>query len=158
MSTEACEGSIHFAPDAGVMLGNWTRAETYARDIIEGLNRWSTGWVDWNIVLSMDGGPNWASNYVDAPIIVSDDGTEYYKQPMFYSLAHFSKFLKPGSQRIYHQIDEAQFGLLIRNILNQNPAVKHIANEGRCLSGTVRFGKFYDKSIEMCEKTCLGKF
>ncbi|XP_015783278.1 putative glucosylceramidase 4 [Tetranychus urticae] len=142
MSTEACEGSIHFAPDAGVMLGNWTRAETYARDIIEGLNRWSTGWVDWNIVLSMDGGPNWASNYVDAPIIVSDDGTEYYKQPMFYSLAHFSKFLKPGSQRIYHQIDEGQMdGVkmtafvtptndLVIIVVNTNPDSVHITFNG----------------------------
>nr|AYV89265.1 glucosylceramidase 4 [Tetranychus evansi] len=108
LSTEACEGWIRSDPDAGVTLGNWTRAETYASDVIEGLNRWSTGWVDWNLALNMEGGPNWVKNYVDAPIIVSDDGSEYYKQPMYYSLAHFSKFLKPGSQRIHHRIDKGR--------------------------------------------------
>uniref|UniRef100_T1K6S7 Glucosylceramidase n=1 Tax=Tetranychus urticae TaxID=32264 RepID=T1K6S7_TETUR len=91
-----------------IKLANWTRAETYANDIIEGLNHWSTGWVDWNMVLDTKGGPSWVGNIVDAPIIVSDDGTEYYKQPMFYSLAHFSKFLKPGSQRIHYRIDKGR--------------------------------------------------
>ncbi|XP_015783277.1 putative glucosylceramidase 2 isoform X1 [Tetranychus urticae] len=108
LSTEVCEGAVGPAEIRGVTLGNWTRAETYAYDVIEGLNHWSTGWVDWNLALDTIGGPNWVGNIVDAPIVVSDDGTEYYKQPMFYSLAHFSKFLKPGSQRIYHQIDEGR--------------------------------------------------
>ena len=34
-------------------------------------------------------GPNWANNFVDAPIIVNRDTDEFYKQPMYYSLAHF---------------------------------------------------------------------
>lgn len=33
-------------------------------------NYGSSGWVDWNIALDMQGGPNWSKNYVDAPIIV----------------------------------------------------------------------------------------
>ena len=36
-----------------------------------------------------DAGPNWANNFVDAPIIVNRDTDEFYKQPMYYSLAHF---------------------------------------------------------------------
>ena len=36
-----------------------------------------------------DTGPNWANNFVDAPIIVNRDTDEFYKQPMYYSLAHF---------------------------------------------------------------------
>ena len=34
------------------------------------LNHWSTGWVDWNMALDMQGGPNWANNFVDSPIII----------------------------------------------------------------------------------------
>ena len=49
----------------------------------------------------MQGGPNWAKNVVDAPIIANaSSGEVFYKQPMFYYLGHFSKFLKPGAQRI----------------------------------------------------------
>ena len=48
----------------------------------------------------MQGGPNWVGNYVDAPIIVNSRTGEYYKQPMYYALGHFSKFLTPGSVKI----------------------------------------------------------
>ena len=50
--------------------------------------------------LDMNGGPNWAYNYVDAPIIVNEEEDEFYKNPMYYGLAHFSKFLPEKSFRI----------------------------------------------------------
>lgn len=37
---------------------------------------------------------------LDAPTIVNATADEFYKQPMFYVLGHFSKFILPGSQRI----------------------------------------------------------
>ncbi|CAG0889293.1 unnamed protein product [Cyprideis torosa] len=37
--------------------------------------------------------PNWAGNLVDAPIIVNPTANEFYKQPMYYAMGHFSKFL-----------------------------------------------------------------
>ena len=69
---------------------------------LQDLNHNSAGWTDWNIVLDMNGGPNWVKNYVDAPIIVNDTGHEYYKQPYFYALGHFSKFIVPDSVHIHH--------------------------------------------------------
>ena len=72
----------------------------YVNDIITNLNHWAAGWTDWNLALDMNGGPNWANNFVDAPIIVNAAADEFYKQPMYYGLAHFSKFLPEGSQRV----------------------------------------------------------
>ena len=54
------------------------------------------------MALDTIGGPNWVNNLVDAPIIVNATGAEYYKQPMFYALGHFSKFLVPKSVRVGH--------------------------------------------------------
>uniref|UniRef100_T1L1L4 Glucosylceramidase n=2 Tax=Tetranychus urticae TaxID=32264 RepID=T1L1L4_TETUR len=85
-------------------LGNWTRAERYATDIIEGLNHWSTGWVDWNLALDESGGPNWVNNFIDSMVIVNNTSPEYYKQPMYYVFGHFSRFLRPGSTRLGHSI------------------------------------------------------
>uniref|UniRef100_A0A915LFT7 Glucosylceramidase n=1 Tax=Meloidogyne javanica TaxID=6303 RepID=A0A915LFT7_MELJA len=48
----------------------------------------------------MEGGPNWVNNIVDAPILVDGKKDEFYKQPMFYFIGHFSKFIPPGSVRI----------------------------------------------------------
>ena len=53
----------------------------------------------------MNGGPNWAYNYVDSPIIVNKETDEFYKNPMYYGLAHFSKFLPQNSVRIEHKME-----------------------------------------------------
>uniref|UniRef100_A0A914GQ42 Glucosylceramidase n=1 Tax=Globodera rostochiensis TaxID=31243 RepID=A0A914GQ42_GLORO len=99
LSTEACTGFVH-PDDAGPRLGNWTRGWQYGWDIVQNLLHWTGGWVDWNLYLDMNGGPNWVHNYVDAPIIVNAERDEFYKQPMFYFLAHFSRFMPPGAVRI----------------------------------------------------------
>jgi glucosylceramidase len=58
------------------------------------------GWIDWNLCLNAQGGPNWAKNYVDSAIIVYPEKQEFIKQPMFYAIGHFSKFIPRGSRRI----------------------------------------------------------
>lgn len=72
----------------------------YARDIIGCLNNWVQGWVDWNMVLDTQGGPNWANNWCLAPVIVDPKKDEVYYTPMYYTLAHFSKYIRPGAIRI----------------------------------------------------------
>ncbi|KAG7379404.1 hypothetical protein PHYPSEUDO_008666 [Phytophthora pseudosyringae] len=107
LGTEACEGFLPSlvgtgkGPALGDLKKSWKRAQNYARDIIEDMNNMAAGWVDWNLYLATDGGPNWAKNMVDAPILIDEqDGAEFYKQPMFYIMGHFSKFVPPGSKRI----------------------------------------------------------
>ncbi|KAK1946588.1 putative glucosylceramidase 3 [Phytophthora citrophthora] len=107
LGTEACSGYLPklIGTGKGPALGNldksWKRAQNYARDIIEDMNNMAAGWVDWNLYLDTEGGPNWAKNMVDAPILVDElNGEEFYKNPMFYIMGHFSKFIPAGSKRI----------------------------------------------------------
>jgi glucosylceramidase len=72
----------------------------YARDIIGCMNNWVDGWVDWNMVLDRQGGPNWFKNWCVAPVIVDPDLDEVYFTPLYYTLAHFSKYIRPGAVRI----------------------------------------------------------
>ena len=72
-------------------------ANRYARDIIGCLNNWVDGWVDWNMVLDTKGGPNWANNWCIAPVIVDTEKDEVYFTPLYYIMAHFSKFIRPGA-------------------------------------------------------------
>ena len=69
----------------------------YARDIIGCLNNWVDGWVDWNMVLNRQGGPNWKKNWCIAPIIVDEDQDEVYFTPLYYVMSHFSKFIRPDA-------------------------------------------------------------
>lgn len=43
-------------------------------------------------------------NFADAAIIVNTTGDEFYKQPMYYAIGHFSKFIPDGSVRIKIQV------------------------------------------------------
>jgi len=72
----------------------------YARDIIGCLNNWVDGWVDWNMVLDRQGGPNWFKNWCVAPVIVDPDQDEVYFTPLYYVMSHFSRFIRPGATRI----------------------------------------------------------
>jgi glucosylceramidase len=72
----------------------------YAEDIIGCLNNQVDGWVDWNMVLDRQGGPNWFKNWCVAPVIVDAENDEVYFTPLYYVMAHFSKFMRPGSIKI----------------------------------------------------------
>ncbi|KAM9368391.1 uncharacterized protein LRP34_011600 [Phaethornis superciliosus] len=98
LSTEASTGSYFWEPR--VVLGGWDRGSKYSHSILTNLNNYVTGWTDWNLALNMEGGPNWSKNYVDSPIIVDSSKDIFYKQPMFYHMGHFSKFIPEGSQRV----------------------------------------------------------
>ncbi|WP_421751653.1 glycoside hydrolase family 30 protein [Croceimicrobium sp.] len=72
----------------------------YARDIIGCLNNEVSAWVDWNIVLDRQGGPNHASNWCVAPVIVDTASAEIYYTPLYDALRHFSHFIKAGAYKI----------------------------------------------------------
>ncbi|XP_072167012.1 lysosomal acid glucosylceramidase-like [Diadema setosum] len=110
--TEACYDSTFY--DVHVDLGSWSRGEGYSQSIINVMNHWVTGWVDWNLALNLQGGPNWVQNYVDSPIIVDATQDIFYKQPMYYHLGHFSKFIAPGSVRVGLSVNSE--GVDIKNL------------------------------------------
>ncbi|XP_030832503.1 lysosomal acid glucosylceramidase [Strongylocentrotus purpuratus] len=105
--TEACEGTSA-TPGVKVDLGVWARGERFSQSIIENMSHWVTGWVDWNMALNIQGGPSWIAHKLNAPIIVDAEYDVFYKQPMFYHLGHFSKFVLPDSSRVGLKIDQSE--------------------------------------------------
>lgn len=121
IQTEACidsevphwqDDSWYWSEEATDWGWDWASAEEkhlhpkyvpvyrYARDIIGCMNNWVDGWVDWNMVLDRQGGPNWFKNWCGAPVIVDPEKDEAYFTPLYYTLAHFSKYIRPGAVRI----------------------------------------------------------
>ena len=72
----------------------------YTRDLIGGLNAGMVGWIDWNMILNTRGGPNHARNFCLAPVLVDSGHDRIYYTPLYYSIAHFSRFIRPGAVRI----------------------------------------------------------
>ncbi|XP_050096209.1 lysosomal acid glucosylceramidase [Anopheles aquasalis] len=83
------------------ILGSWERAESYILYILQDLQHSVNGWIDWNLVLDERGGPNYAKNYVESAVIANTTSKEEaYKQPIYYGLGHFSRFVQPGAIRL----------------------------------------------------------
>ena len=80
----------------------------YARDIIGCLNHWVNGWVDWNMVLDRQGGPNWFKNWCIAPVIVDPEQDEVYFTPLYDVMCHFSKFIRPGATILASECDDSE--------------------------------------------------
>lgn len=91
--TEGCQ-------EGGTHHGSWDIGERYARSIIADLNRWTVGWIDWNLILNETGGPNHVGNYCSAPVIYNRELKRVNFQSSHYYLGHFSRFIRPGATRL----------------------------------------------------------
>ncbi len=89
----------------------YTPVHRYARNIIVSIDHWLKGWIDWNVVLDQNGGPNHVGNYCGAPIMINTETKQIYYTPIFYVLAQFSKTIRPGDKavqtnKILNDLDE----------------------------------------------------
>ena len=91
--TEGCQ-------EGGPHIGSWDLGERYATSIINDLNRWTVAWIDWNLILNEQGGPNHVGNYCSAPIIVDTRSKDLLYQSSYYYIGHFSRFILPGDKII----------------------------------------------------------
>ena len=108
-SKEATDWGWDWAPDDQKHLHpKYVPVYRYARDIIGCLNNWVNGWVDWNMVLDKQGGPNWSKNWCIAPVIVDTETDEVYFTPLYQIMAHFSKYIRPGAVRIGFEISDKE--------------------------------------------------
>jgi len=129
-SKEATDWGWDWAPEERKHLHpKYAPVNRYARDIIGCLNNWVDGWVDWNMVLDKQGGPNWFENWCVAPVIVDPENDEVYFTPIYYTLAHFSKYIRPGAKVI--EVKNSDEALMVTAAKNQDGTIAVVVfNEG----------------------------
>ena len=86
--------------EGGAYLGEWVMGERYAHNMINDLNRYTVGWVDWNLALDDHGGPNHVGNFCSAPIMIDPENDRYMLQSSYYYIGHFSRYIARGAKRI----------------------------------------------------------
>ena len=91
--TEGCQ-------EGGPHKGSWELGERYARSIINDINRWTVGWIDWNLLLDHSGGPNHVGNLCSAPMLATELGNDVSLQSSYFYIGHFSRFARPGARRV----------------------------------------------------------
>lgn len=96
LSSEATYEKWHFR-NGKTPTWDWRHGTGYAHAILGDLKAGSSGWIDWNLVLDVRGGPNHVGNTCDAAMI-ADIGKHRVKyHPQYYYIGHFSKWFWPGS-------------------------------------------------------------
>jgi len=99
--------AVPWTPGNGVDHPLYTPVHRYARNIIVSLDHWVTGWVDWNIVLDQQGGPNHAGNFCGAPIMIDTESLDVYYTPIYSVLAQFSRTIRPGDKALQTHASKA---------------------------------------------------
>lgn len=121
-SKEATDWGWDWAPQEQKHLHpKYTPVFRYARDIIGCLNNWVNGWIDWNMVLDKQGGPNWFKNWCVAPVIVDVERDEAYFTPLFYVMVHFSRYIRPGAVIIKTEVEDNE--LMATAAINEDESV-----------------------------------
>ena len=128
---EATDWGWDWAPEKDKYLHpKYAPVNRYARDIIGCLNNYVDGWIDWNMVLDTQGGPNWFKNWCVAPVLVDPVKDEVYFTPIYYTLAHFSRFIRPNAVRI--GINNPDKDLLVTAAKNVDGTIAVVVfNEGK---------------------------
>ncbi len=91
--TEACQ-------ENGTHHGSWELAERYASAIVNDLNHWAVGWIDWNLLLDETGGPNHTGNYCSAPIIADRGLGDLHYESSYAAIGQFARYIRPGASRV----------------------------------------------------------
>jgi glucosylceramidase len=73
------------------------------------------------MVLDKQGGPNWFKNWCVAPVIVDPDKDEVYFTPLYYTMSHFSKFMRPGAVKIGCTMNHKE--LMVTAVKNPNGTI-----------------------------------
>jgi len=111
--TEGCNGPFNMNE-----INDWHWGERYGRAMINDFNNGAVGYTDWNVLLDETGGPNHVQNFCFAPIHANTKTGQLYYMNAYYYIGHFSKFIRPGAQRITSSASRSP--LLTTAFVNQN--------------------------------------
>jgi glucosylceramidase len=113
--TEVCYARVGGLPSneppdgpAELPVYEFSDGEFWGNMIMNDMKNWVSAWIYWNMILDQDGGPWLVSEEHGDPydnrqqpvVIINRNTREVTYTGLYYYLAHFSKFVKPGASRI----------------------------------------------------------
>lgn len=117
--TEGCVELVNVsgATSSKEGAGAWVHGETYGRNIINDFNNYSEGWIDWNLILNEQGGPNYVGNYCEAPVMVDRNTNRVMYNTSYYYIGHFSRYIEPGALRLqcFNDVENGLYSVAYKN-------------------------------------------
>lgn len=109
--TEVCYATFCCIPSgrsAKCPVYEFSDGEFWGNMIMNDMKNWVSGWIYWNMILDQDGGP-WLTSPIHGDpdpnrqhpvVIINRETKDVTYTGLYYYLAHFSKFVKPGAFRV----------------------------------------------------------
>jgi glucosylceramidase len=120
--TEGCVELAHPTTFKETALGVWRHGEIYGENMLEDFNHWNEGWIDWNLLLNEQGGPNYVGNFCEAPVMFDRKKKTLTFNPSFYFISHISRFFKEGG-RIVRSENDYEKGVFVASCLNPDSSL-----------------------------------
>ncbi|EKE8066986.1 lysosomal glucosyl ceramidase [Salmonella enterica] len=89
------EGCVPMESDAGSQIRHW---HTYLHDMIGNFKSGCSGFIDWNLLLNSEGGPNHQGNLCEAPIQYDAQNDVLRRNHSWYGIGHFCRYVRPGAR------------------------------------------------------------
>jgi len=126
---------------------SWNGVEIYASEIINDFNHYMAASVVWNMIVDENGGPYHDREYgCKAQIVVNPETDTMCIEPIYFSVAHFSKFIKRGAVRI----GNSTFSDDVKTTAFQNPDGEIVVVVLNCTNNTKNvFLRLNDNTAEV---------
>ena len=80
-------------------------AKLYLRELFADINSGSSAWIDWNMLLSWQGGPSYCKNFVKSPVILNEAEDDFILTPIYNALKRFAECFPAGSEIVRCECD-----------------------------------------------------
>ena len=139
--TEVCYAMPNNVPPHGptrMPVYDFEDGEFWGNMIVNDMKNWVSAWIYWNMILDENGGPWLISiehgdpdhNSQHPVVIINRHTKKVYYTGLYYYLSHFSKFIRPGAQRIDCTGGTGQLNFVaFKNV--DNSIILNIINNGQ---------------------------
>ena len=128
-------------------------ANLYLRELFANINTGASAWIDWNMLLSWQGGPSYCKNYVKSPVILNETEDDFILTPIYYALKRFAKLFPAGSKVVRCEYDSNDIIAITRRIKSEYKViVANISNREQEI--VVKLGKT-NKKITLAESEII---
>lgn len=132
-------------------------ANLYYYELFSDINNGASAWVDWNMLLSWQGGPSYCKNYVKSPIILNEAEDDFILTPIYKALKKFAKLFPASSEVIRCENNSKdvvavarrngkKYEVILANVSNQDQKVTVIIKD---VNKTITINKATIKKVTL---------
>lgn len=115
-------------------------AERYAAAMIDAFNCGCSGWIDWNMVLNMNGGPSWIKNPCAATVMYDDEKDQLFFTPAWWYVGHIARYVQRGAVVVVTSSYDSHYGPRILGFKNPDNSLALVVLNTASYSQRYRIG------------------